>query len=410
MEEKKTIKISLLTAIIIALIIIGIILYIVVTNVNKNKENDNSNVLPINTIENQTQNEKQNEKPGNNKKEHSEDVNIVASLEDEITSNCAWCGTFQLVWNDMVNNVVKRDVKFINGGNLETAQKIADNLDKQTFTEEELSEKDYYKVYDLKTLELKEKIEKTIKEKFNETSDVLGDIDWSDAPKDNSGYNGKDEKIYIFYTMLKKVFNFENDFDELENDTFANKYKDIKYFGIDGDSDSKLYSQVYVLYYNNYDDFAIILNTKENEQVILSRGAKGNNFLDLYNDVVKKSKEYKGNNKFTENDYLQVPNINLNKKREYEELCEKRFLNALDNECYISKAIQTIQLDMNKSGGKIKSEAIIEMYEATTIANPNPVTYRYFYLNDEFAMFLKEKSKNVPYFAANIEDITLFQD
>ena len=34
---------------------------------------------------------------------------------------------------------------------------------------------------------------------------------------------------------------------------------------------------------------------------------------------------------------------------------------------------------------------------------------RYFYLNDEFTMFLKEKDKETPYFAANIEDITLFQ-
>ena len=34
---------------------------------------------------------------------------------------------------------------------------------------------------------------------------------------------------------------------------------------------------------------------------------------------------------------------------------------------------------------------------------------RYFYLNDEFSMFLKEKNKDMPYFAANIEDITLFQ-
>ena len=30
-------------------------------------------------------------------------------------------------------------------------------------------------------------------------------------------------------------------------------------------------------------------------------------------------------------------------------------------------------------------------------------------LNDEFTMFLKEKDKDMPYFAANIEDITLFQ-
>ena len=62
---------------------------------------------------------------------------------------------------------------------------------------------------------------------------------------------------------------------------------------------------------------------------------------------------------------------------------------------------------MDKSGGKIKSEAAIVMVKGTAMM---PVEeQRYFYLNDEFTMFLKEKDKETPYFAANIEDITLFQ-
>jgi hypothetical protein len=49
-----------------------------------------------------------------------------------------WCGTFQLVWNDMVNEVVKKDVKF-------TPQlKIVENLNKQTFTNKQLSPSSYY--------------------------------------------------------------------------------------------------------------------------------------------------------------------------------------------------------------------------------------------------------------------------
>ena len=99
---------------------------------------------------------------------------------DEITTNSIWCGTFQLVWNDMVNNVVKQDVVFT------PQEKLVENLNKQTFKEDQLSEKDYYKVYDLLTLDLKEKIEKAIKEKFNEKSDILDSIDWSEVPKDAS--------------------------------------------------------------------------------------------------------------------------------------------------------------------------------------------------------------------------------
>ena len=64
---------------------------------------------------------------------------------------------------------------------------------------------------------------------------------------------------------------------------------------------------------------------------------------------------------------------------------------------------------MYKSGVKIKSEAAI-ITENFSLALPTEkVEKRYFYLNDEFTMFLKENGKDMPYFAANIEDITLFQ-
>ena len=38
--------------------------------------------------------------------------------------------------------------------------------------------------------------------------------------------------------------------------------------------------------------------------------------------------------------------------------------------------------------------------------NENP---RQFYLDDTFAIFLREKGKDMPYFAGRIEDITKFQ-
>ena len=33
-------------------------------------------------------------------------------MNDTITADSSWCGTFQLVWNDMKNEVVKKDVIF----------------------------------------------------------------------------------------------------------------------------------------------------------------------------------------------------------------------------------------------------------------------------------------------------------
>ncbi len=214
-------------------------------------------------------------------------------------------------------------------------------------------------------------------------------------------------KKYLFYAMLKKEFNFENDFNELDAGTFGTKYKDVKYFGIEKNSDSKLYDQVEVLYYNTENDFAIILNTKEGEQVILCRGAEGGNFAAIYNNIMEKAKAYTENKKFTKNDFLKVPNIKFNVRKEFNELCNKEFLAKDGDRCTIEQAIQTIELEMDKSGGKLKSEAAIVMTK--TMALMPEEENRYFYLNDEFTMFLKEKNKDMPYFAANIENITLFQ-
>lgn len=390
MEERKVIKIKLRTAIILILAFILIITVVTMLIISGNRSSK-----PLSCIKNVETNKSE--------KQHSENIKIVATLEDEITTNSAWCGTLQLVWNDMLNNVVKQDVVF-------TPQKqIVENLNKQIFTEEQLSEEDYYKVYDLLTQNLKEEIEKAIESKFNEESDILNKIDWSNVPKDNSGYTDEYKK-YLFYAMLKKEFNFKNDFDELENGSFGEKYKDIKYFGIDKKSNSKLYSQVEVLYYNSENDFAVILNTKEDEQVILCRGTEGNNFATIYNSLVEKSDNYRGNKKFTENDYLKVPNIKFDISKSFNELCDNKFYSKDGHKCNIEQVLQTIQVEMDKSGGKIKSEAAIIMEVSTMMPAKEKVEYRYFYFNDEFTMFFKEADKEMPYFAANIKDITLFQE
>ena len=84
-------------------------------------------------------------------------LSIVTSLEDEITSNTAWCGTFNLIWNDLKKDLAKQDIVF-------TPQpKMVDNLNKGTFNTSCLSEDSYYKVYGSPTIELKNKLKKLSK-------------------------------------------------------------------------------------------------------------------------------------------------------------------------------------------------------------------------------------------------------
>ena len=68
---------------------------------------------------------------------HTTDVKVVPSLLDKVGKDYSWCATFQLVWNDMIDEVVKQDVVF-------TPQiDMAENLNKRTFTDKMISDKYY---------------------------------------------------------------------------------------------------------------------------------------------------------------------------------------------------------------------------------------------------------------------------
>ena len=69
----------------------------------------------------------------------TEGLVTVPSLEDEIETDTIWCGTFQLIWNDLKNDLAKQDIVF------NPQSKIAENLNKETFTTKDISDKYYYK-------------------------------------------------------------------------------------------------------------------------------------------------------------------------------------------------------------------------------------------------------------------------
>jgi len=332
-------------------------------------------------------------------------ITVVPTMNDKITADSSWCGTFQLVWNDMKNEVVKQDVVF-------TPQlEMVENLNKEDFDESMLSEEYYYKIYGLKTLELKSKIENGIKEKFNQTSDILDDLDWSENGLDNP--NDVGSKRYFFYTMLYRKFEFLQEFDKLKNDMFGKEYKDVQYFGIDKNTKDSVGNQIRVLYYNSKDDFAILINTKANDEVIFCKNPKGKTFNEIYANMNEESNKYDGSSSFNSIDEFKAPNLTFNEKKEYEELEGKKFPTAdpIYNEGEIYKAIQTIKLSLDEKGGEIKSEAAIDMKVDSTAINTKPKKEepRYFYVDDTFTLFLREKGKSKPYFAGRIDDITKFQ-
>lgn len=80
---------------------------------------------------------------------------IFTSKISTIDTNKVWVGTFNLVWNDFMNEVIKGKIEFVDG-----YSELANELNKQSFTAKELSEESYYKTYGKSSLKLKQQIEK----------------------------------------------------------------------------------------------------------------------------------------------------------------------------------------------------------------------------------------------------------
>lgn len=323
-------------------------------------------------------------------------VTIVPTMYDEIITDASWSPTFQLIWNDLKNEVVKQNIVF-----KQNINSVA-NLNKEYFKEDMISDEYYYKTYGLKTIDLKEKIENEIKKKFNQESDILNDINWDDKNLNNDNSN---TKRYLFYSMLYREFEYKYKFNELGNSKFKDK-DNIKYFGINEKTNNKVRSQIKVLFYNNSDDFAISISTKDNDEVIFYKNPYGDTFNSIYESMLKNMEEYSGNQELSNNETFKVPYIDFKVKQEYEEFENKTFKTKDGEECEIVKALQSIEFRLNENGGKVKSEAAMDTTKTTSTG---PSDTRYFNVDNTFALFIKEKDKNIPYFALKVDDITKYQ-
>ena len=401
---KKQIKIPLVAIILVVLIIIAIVVLLIVksvkksdnTNSGENVSNEVSNVVSENITTNNT---------SGAELEQTADISIVPTMRDTITADSTWCGTFQLIWNDLKNEIAGQDIVFA-----EPMDEVT-NLNLGEFNTSMISDEYYYKKYGLKTMELRNEIEQGIYEKFGQTSDILNQFDWSESSLNG---NDIDSSKYFLYAMLYRKFEFATHFDRLEDGNFGDNYQNVKYFGINSNTDDSLNNQVSVLYYNSEDDLAVILYTTSGDQVILCKNSEGSNFNDIYNNMVNKANTYTGDRSFKDIDELKVPYINMDVTKNYEELSNKVFGTspqglAGGRNAQIEQAIQTIKLTLDETGGEIKSEAGMSA-EITSIAEaPQTEAPRYFYFDDTYAIFLKETNQNIPYFAARIDNVTKYQ-
>ena len=103
-----------------------------------------------------------------------------------------------------------------------------------------------------------------------------------------------------------------------------------------------------------------------------------------------------------------VPELKVDLMRDYPELCEKE-IEGTNPPMVFSTAIETLKFEMDRKGGKIKSEALI-MTEMAMVAAPDLNKPRHFNFDKTFNLFLIDAGKENPYAAFRIENLKKFQE
>ncbi|MDD3304173.1 MAG: hypothetical protein PHP54_04575 [Clostridia bacterium] len=299
--------------------------------------------------------------------------------------NSIWVATFQLVWNELISQRIGSPIQF------EEELDLVSELNKRIFQKDMISQKDYYIKVGATSPNLKSEILTDVKNKFNiEDTALLNNISFSS--------NIEKGESYTLFSMLHKKFAFIFPFDKLKYaESFGGSNKKIQYFGINNASSEELNKNVDVLFYNNSSDFAVRLNTKEGDEVLLYRTNDINTFDNLYHQILDKNIQSEGDKMFGIDDELKIPYINIETLINYDELCGKIIKGT--NGLYIQNAIQNVKFSLNEMGGNLVSQAALKDIYISSSEKP-----KYFYFTDKFVLFIKEKQASIPYFALRVDN------
>ena len=86
-------------------------------------------------------------------------LDVLPTMSSEsIYNNRLWVGTFQLVWNDLMDELVHGNVEFEGG-----TPQVVKVLNKKEFKASDISDRDYFKIWGKASFDLRDNIVKGIK-------------------------------------------------------------------------------------------------------------------------------------------------------------------------------------------------------------------------------------------------------
>lgn len=272
---------------------------------------------------------------------------VTPHLEQEIPAktNVLWCGTFQLAWNELCD---------LSGGQveLEPASTMAEVLNRQTTTRQDLDKSSYVTKAGLANRGTYEKIQKELNAKFNGQASpnllpILGN-----TPRDG----------FITYAYLFKELPFRWKFSRFHDD-FEFQEKEVDSFGVrhyssGSRNDARMASQVAVLDYIDNDDFIVELKTRSNEdRLLLAKVAPRATLAETIATVKERVASAEPASMQDGSDLL-IPVLNFDILQQYRDLEGRRISSSsrkLDGkELFV--AAQSLRFRLDERGAVLKSE------------------------------------------------------
>ncbi len=347
--------------------------------------------------------------------------NIAYSAENPVNfaveKGNSWTPTFQFCWNELIKLTGRDKIEYVEGNS-----DFVNQLNRQYITKENLSDGFYYIAVGKQNQKLKKKIQNDIKKKFNEKSDILDRFEFKNISEHRTNN-------WFLYSMLIKNFEFTAPFDKLGADYFNNTEGDkYDYFGftknMQESSNNKIaMKDITPLFYVSDDEFAVKITDKfQKDEMILYLTNSNDSFNEIYSEILEKQKydkEYtsdrirkmSANNKkirhYDVKNYYKIPYLNVNDTVKYDDEVAHKPVKDKDYESrhsiwIINQTLQTIRFRMDNKGAKLKTEAGMSVAKMSLANDIKPVLENYYYFDRPFVLFLKEKNKEIPYFALRV--------
>lgn len=295
-----------------------------------------------------------------------------------------WCGTFQLVWNE-VWTLVGEDIHFAQDPPMVAV------MNQKAFTRAQINDASYVALAGFVGDGILAKIPKALQDKFHgkASAHYLPDPSLTPRPQDIVGY------AYLF-----KHLEFQTPFERLEEPL---RFLDtpVSAFGIGPykPGHAAMYPQVSILSYEGPDDFVIELRSKsKGDQLILAKVRPEKTLGETVAGALRRAAGATPAEAQL-GDELAVPRFNFDLTRNYNEILGQRLVVTnpkVAKDLSVFAALQNIRFQMDEKGVRLRSESHMSFGCA---AEMKPKTVHRMIFDKPFLVLLKRTDASVPYFA-----------